>query len=301
MTEVKGLIDILGESMVLLDEPMKKHTSFRVGGNADIMIQPSTVEELKSAMKYIKENNIPYYVMGNGSNLIVGDKGFRGVIIKIFSRMCHVEVDGEFMDIKAGALMTVIAAKALENSLTGFEFASGIPGTFGGAVCMNAGAYGGEMKDILVSVNVLTKDGEVKTLSKDELELSYRHSIIPEKEYIVISGRIKLEKGVYDDIKEEMSSLSAKRREKQPLNYPSAGSTFKRPEGYFAGKLISDAGLKGYNCNGAEVSEKHGGFVINKGNATAKDIVEVIKHCQETVYKEFGVNLETEVKMIGEF
>lgn len=301
MTEVKGLIDILGENIVLLDEPMKNHTSFRVGGNADAMIQPSTIEELKKAMEYIKEHNIPYYVMGNGSNIIVGDKGFRGTIIKIFSRMCHVEVQGEFMDIKAGALMTVIASKALENSLTGFEFASGIPGTFGGAVCMNAGAYGGEIKDILVSVNVLTKDGEVKTLNADELELSYRHSIIPKEEYIVLSGRIKLKKGVYDNIKEEMSRLSAQRREKQPLSYPSAGSTFKRPEGYFAGKLISDAGLKGYNINGAEVSEKHAGFVINKGNATASDIVEVIKHCQETVYKKFGVKLETEVKMIGEF
>lgn len=301
MTEAKGLIDILGEDKVLIDEPMKNHTSFRVGGNADIMIQPSTVEELKEALSYIVKNNIPYYIMGNGSNLIVGDKGFRGVIIKLFSRMCHIEVSGEFMDIKAGALMTVIATKALENSLQGFEFASGIPGTFGGAVCMNAGAYGGEIKDILVSVNVLTKEGEIKTIDVKDLDLSYRHSIIPENDYIVLSGRIKLKKGDYDSIKNEMSRLSAQRREKQPLNYPSAGSTFKRPEGYFAGKLITDAGLKGYNCNGAEVSEKHAGFVINKGDATAKDILNVIKHCQDTVYEKFGVRLETEVKMIGEF
>ncbi|MBO8434087.1 MAG: UDP-N-acetylmuramate dehydrogenase [Tyzzerella sp.] len=301
MTKVKGLIDVIGEDKVLFDEPMKNHISFKVGGNADAVVQPSNEEELSKVLKYVKENDIPYYIMGNGSNIIVGDKGFRGVIIKIFSRMCHIEVIGDTMDIKAGALMGVIGQKALENSLTGFEFGAGIPGTFGGAVCMNAGAYDGEMKDILLSVRVMTSDGEIKELDAKDLDLSYRHSIIQDTDYIVLSGKIKLKKGNYDDIKAKMSEFSASRREKQPLNYPSAGSTFKRPEGNFAGKLISDAGLKGYSVNGAEVSEKHAGFVINKDNAKAEDVLEVIKHCQKEVYEKFGVKLETEVKIIGEF
>ena len=297
----KALCEISGEGNVLKDEPMKMHTTFRIGGPADYFIQPSKIEEIRRIVAVCRECSTPYYIMGNGSNLLVGDKGFRGVIVQVFKQMSDVYADGERVYAQAGALLSKTAAVACEASLTGMEFASGIPGTLGGALRMNAGAYGGEIKDVLIDATVLTAEGELKTVTRDELDLSYRHSIVPEKGYIVLSARFRLTPKPKDEIKSYMAELRAKRVEKQPLEYPSAGSTFKRPEGYFAGKLIMDAGLRGYSVGDAQVSQKHCGFVVNKGEATAADVLTLIKDVQETVLKQFGVKLEPEVKMIGEF
>ncbi len=296
---IEELKKFLGER-VLQQESMVKHTSFRIGGNADIYISPHHSEEIKNIISIAKKYDMPITVIGNGSNLLVSDKGIRGIVIQIGKDMNEIIVKEQTIKAEAGALLSAIGAEALKYCLKGFEFASGIPGSLGGAVCMNAGAYGGEIKDILLEVEVLTKELEIRTLSVEELDLSYRHSIIPEKEYIVLNATIQLEKGEYDIIQKEMTKLAEQRREKQPLNFASAGSTFKRPQGYFAGKLISDAGLKGYQIGDAQVSEKHGGFVINRGNATCAEVLALIEHCQKTVLEKFGVFLETEVKMIGE-
>lgn len=299
-TIAECLKEILGEDGLLQREPMSQHTTFKTGGPADLFLMPKDPIQLKKAIAVLRHAEIPYYILGNGSNLLVGDAGFRGAIIQLYSRMQNIEVCGEEIRVECGALLSSVASEAAEASLEGFAFASGIPGTFGGAVVMNAGAYGGEMKDVLVSVDVLTKESEILTLSAEELELSYRHSIVQEKEYIVLGGVLRLKKGNKEKIKEEMAELARQRREKQPLQYPSAGSTFKRPTGYFAGKLISDAGLKGRMVGGAQVSEKHAGFLINKGGATTQDILDLIQICQDTVWKQFGVKLETEVRFIGE-
>lgn len=296
----KRFKEILGEDGLLEQEPMAQHTTFKTGGPADWFLMPKSAEQLKEAIALLRQEKIPYYILGNGSNLLVGDKGYRGAVIQLYSRMQSVEVAGEEIRVQSGALLSAIAAEAAEASLEGFAFASGIPGTFGGAVVMNAGAYGGEMKDVLVSVDVLTKELEILTLPAEALELSYRHSIVPEEEYIVLGGVLRLKKGDKEKIKEEIAELAKQRREKQPLQYPSAGSTFKRPEGYFAGKLISDAGLKGRTVGGAQVSEKHAGFLVNIGGATTQDILDLIRICQDTVWERFGVKLETEVKFIGE-
>ena len=297
----KALCEISGEGNVLKDEPMKMHTTFRIGGPADYFIQPSKIEEIRRIVAVCRECSTPYYIMGNGSNLLVGDKGFRGVIVQVFKQMSDVYADGERVYAQAGALLSKTAAVACEASLTGMEFASGIPGTLGGACVMNAGAYGGEMKDVLKEVTVLTDEGEFLTIPKEELELGYRTSVIAKKGYIVIEAVLELKSGNADEIRAYMDELKEKRITKQPLEYPSAGSTFKRPEGYFAGKLIQDAGLRGYQVGGAQVSEKHCGFVINKENATAKDVVDLIHDVQRIVYEKFQVQLETEVKFLGEF
>ncbi len=296
----KRFKEILGEDGLLEQEPMAQHTTFKTGGPADWFLMPKSAEQLKEAIALLRQEKIPYYILGNGSNLLVGDKGYRGAVIQLYSRMQSIEVAEEEIRVQCGALLSAIAAEAAEASLEGFAFASGIPGTFGGAVVMNAGAYGGEMKDVLVSVDVLTKELEIMMLPAEALELSYRHSIVPEEEYIVLGGVLRLKKGDKEKIKEEMAELAKQRREKQPLQYPSAGSTFKRPEGYFAGKLISDAGLKGRTVGGAQVSEKHAGFLVNIGGATTQDILDLIRICQDTVWERFGVKLETEVKFIGE-
>lgn len=292
---------ILSENCIYRDEPMKKHTTFRVGGNADLFVTPKTKEEVKSVVALCKQEGVPYYILGNGSNLLVGDKGYRGVIIQIYKEMNKIEVDDNTIRVQAGALLSKIGAAALEAELTGFEFASGIPGTMGGAVVMNAGAYGGEMKDILKTVTVLTPEGEILHLKNEELELGYRTSIIAKKGYIVLEAEIALEKGSKEAIKARMDELKVQRTTKQPLEYPSAGSTFKRPEGYFAGKLIQDAGLRGFQVGGAQVSEKHCGFVINKDNATAADVLELMNQVSAIVKEKFGVELEPEVKRLGEF
>ena len=292
---------MIEESRVYVDEPMKKHTTFRVGGPADYFVVPKTKEEVKNIVALCREFDMPYYVLGNGSNLLVGDKGYRGVIIQIYKEMNHIQVEGDRMKVQAGALLSKIGSAAFEAGLTGFEFAAGIPGTMGGAVVMNAGAYGGEMKDVLFSVTVLTPEGEVLTLSNKELEVGYRTSIVAKKNYIVLEVTLALQKGEKDAIKARMDELRIQRTTKQPLEYPSAGSPFKRPEGYFAGKLIQDAGLRGFQVGGAQVSEKHCGFVINKENATAADVLELMRQVSAIVKEKFGVELEPEVKRLGEF
>jgi UDP-N-acetylmuramate dehydrogenase len=286
---------------VLLDEPMKLHTTFRVGGNADYFVMPQSAEEVENIVALCKKVDKPYYILGNGSNLLVGDKGYRGVIIQIYKEMNHIQIVGNKVVAQAGALLSRVGTATLEAELTGFEFAAGIPGTIGGAVVMNAGAYGGEMKDIIASATVLTQDGDIITINKEELELGYRTSIIAKKGYIVLEAEYQLEKGERKLIREKMDDLKTQRVTKQPLEYPSAGSTFKRPEGYFAGKLIQDAGLRGFQVGGAQVSEKHCGFVINKDQATAADIKELMRQVSDKVMQEFGVKLEAEVKTLGEF
>lgn len=300
-TVVEALRLKLGEDAVALAEPMSGHTTFRTGGPADIFIMPKSLEEVKASIEILQKHHIPILVIGNGSNLLVSDKGIRGAVLHIGGRMSEISVDGETIYAQGGVLLSTLSAKAAENSLTGLEFASGIPGSLGGAVTMNAGAYGGEIKDVLVSADVLTKELEVKTILAEDLHLSYRHSVLPEKEYILLNATLRLKKGNLDEIRNKMKELGEQRREKQPLQFPSAGSTFKRPEGYFAGKLIQDADLKGKSIGGAQVSEKHAGFVINKGNATTQDILDLISFCQQTVFDKFGVSLETEVKIVGEF
>lgn len=295
------LFTIIDKKKILRDEPMKSHTTFRVGGPADYFVIPEGETQLRDIVLLCRKERMPYYVLGNGSNLLVGDKGFRGVVIQIFKDMNQIMVEGDVLTAQAGASLAMVANAALEHGLTGFEFAAGIPGTLGGASVMNAGAYGGELKDVLVSAKVLTNEGEIRTLSNEELELGYRRSIIPEKGYIVLEASIRLSPGDKGEIKARMDELRDRRISKQPLEYPSAGSTFKRPEGYFAGKLIQDAGLKGFTVGGAQISDKHSGFVINKGDATAADIRELICQVSRKVKEVCGVELEPEVKQIGEF
>lgn len=293
--------NLLGEEKVRINEPMNRHTTFRIGGPADYFLLPSTAEEVKGILEICKEKELPYFILGNGSNLLVSDAGYRGVIIQLYRNYGGVTVEGMNIRAGAGALLSQIASTAKNASLTGFEFAGGIPGTLGGAVVMNAGAYGGEMKDVLKEVTVMTKSGEIVTIPARELEMGYRTSLIKKAGYLVLEAVISLDKGDIEEIKDTMKDLTEKRVSKQPLEYPSAGSTFKRPIGYFAGKLIMDAGLRGYQVGGAQVSEKHCGFVINKGNATAADVCRLMKDVQEKVQKEFGVTLEAEVKFLGDF
>ncbi len=298
--DLKNLFsNIYSKDEVKINALMKEHINFEVGGPADILLIPSKVEQIIESIKICKENNIPYFVMGNGSNLLVKDGGIRGVVIKL-TGLTNLEVNKEEIKADCGVMLKELSDKALENSLTGLEFACGIPGSVGGAVFMNAGAYNGEIKNVIKEAEVITSSGEIVTLSKDELELGYRTSKVMKDNSIVINATFKLEKGNKEEIKETIDDLTQKREEKQPLEYPSAGSTFKRPEGYFAGKLIQDSGLKGYSIGGAAVSSKHSGFVINKGNATAKDILDLIAYIQEEVKKQFGVELHTEVRIIGE-
>ena len=259
------------------------------------------VSQVADIMALAKEYDIPVTVIGNGSNLLVGDKGIRGLVLSFGKEAEDIQLDGTRMTVAAGTILAKAAAEAAKNSLTGLEFAAGIPGSLGGAIVMNAGAYGGEMKDVLVSAKVLTPEGEVVELSKEELDLSYRHSCIPEKNYIVLEATMELTPGDENSIREIMADFKNRRVDKQPLEYPSAGSTFKRPEGYFAGKLIQDADLRGYTVGGAQVSEKHCGFVINKGDATAQDVLQLIEDVKKIVYDKFQVEMEPEVKMIGEF
>ena len=298
---IKRLEQTVESDRFLREEPMKKHITFRVGGPAACFLTPSTKEQIREILHICQEEKTPYFILGNGSNLLVSDQGFDGVVLQVYKNMNQVTVEGAHLRVQAGALLSATARKALEAGLTGMEFAAGIPGTMGGAAVMNAGAYGGEMKDILESVTVLTPEGEQKELNNEELQLGYRTSVVKEKGYIVLEAVLSLKKGDPEAIKSRMDELKEQRVTKQPLEYPSAGSTFKRPEGYFAGKLIQDAGLRGYQVGGAQVSEKHCGFVINKENATAKDVVDLIHDVQRIVYEKFQVQLETEVKFLGEF
>lgn len=279
---------------------MSKHTTFRIGGKADLFVSADE-KSLPQLLKEAADEKIPVTIIGNGSNLLVGDGGIRGLVIEIGKGMDKIEISDNIMTVGAGTLLSKAANTAAEHGLSGMEFAAGIPGSVGGAVVMNAGAYGGEMKDIIMDVDVITREGEYRRLTLEELELSYRHSCIIENEYIVVRARLMLQEKDEAQIRLVMEELKNRRIEKQPLNFPSAGSTFKRPEGYFAGKLIMDAGLRGYSVGGAQVSEKHCGFVVNKGGATASDVVKLMNDVRDKVMEEFGVELEPEVKMIGEF
>lgn len=295
------LTSVIGKDRVLLSEPMKKHTTFRIGGPSDYFVMPQSEKEVAEAVAVCREEQVPYSIVGNGSNLLVSDSGYRGVVIQIFKEMSGVWTEGTCIKAQAGASLAKIAAAALEAGLTGFEFAAGIPGTLGGACVMNAGAYGGEMKDVLNNVTVLNESGELRKIEKADLELGYRTSIIAKKGYIVLGAELGLKSGNPDEIRGLMSELREKRVSKQPLEYPSAGSTFKRPEGYFAGKLIQDAGLRGFRVGDAMVSEKHCGFVINAGEASAAEVDRLMKQVSERVQAQFGVVLEPEVKRLGEF
>ena len=295
------VVDIVGEENEHTDEPMSRHTTFRIGGNADYFVKPGNADEVAAVIVVCREYNIPYFILGNGSNLLVSDDGYRGMIINIMDNMDSVTVDGRIITAQAGAMLVRVSVMARDNALTGLEFASGIPGTIGGAVYMNAGAYGGEMKNVVKTVRAIDEYGRIYELDSEKMDFSYRHSIVEERKLIVLEVTLELEHGSREAIDDRMKELAEARRSKQPLEYPSAGSTFKRPEGYFAGKLIMDAGLRGYSVGGAQVAEKHCGFVINKGGATASDVVELIRDVQHDVDDKFGVTLEPEVKMLGEF
>ena len=291
------MIDIFEAVNYKSDEPLKKHTTMRVGGNAKYVFCPKDVHELKAVIDYCKSNNERYIVIGNGSNIIFMDDGFDGIVIKIFNLMSGSSIEGDLIKADAGCIRSKLANLAKDNSLKGMEFASGIPGTLGGAIVMNAGAYGGEMKDIIEYVDILLDDGNVKRYSNEEMNFGYRKSIVDEGK-IVLSAGLRLSKGDKSEIEAKMLELKEKRTSKQPLEYPSSGSTFKRPEGYFAAKLIEDAGLKGYKVGGAMVSPKHSGVVINYDNATAEDVLKLIEDVRNIVNDKFVVLLEPEVKII---
>lgn len=296
---VEALQKFVPGENICLQEPMAGHTTFRIGGPADCFLQIENEEQLKNVQRYLNLVGVPCFVLGNGSNLLVNDSGFRGIILQIGPKMNGIIVEGERVIAKAGALLSQVARVAMEHSLTGLEFASGIPGTVGGGVMMNAGAYDGEMSQVVTQVRVISKDGETLELDRETMEFGYRTSTIRNNSFIVTEVTFELQRGDRNVIKEKMEELIARRREKQPLEYPSAGSTFKRPEGYFAGKLITDAGMRGFQIGGARVSDKHCGFVINTGNATAQDVRSVISEIQERVKDMFRVDLETEVVFLG--
>ncbi len=293
----------LGEQVeILVAEPMKNHTTFRIGGPADALALPKTPEEVAEVVRFCHEHAQPYYVLGNGSNLLVSDEGYRGLVLQLYRNFNDIQVNGETITVQSGAMLAAVARTAYQTGLTGLEFASGIPGTIGGAVVMNAGAYGGEMKNVLKEVTVLTKEGEVLVIPAKALELGYRTSVIPKNGWIVLGAVLQLKKGDQEQILARMEELKEQRITKQPLDLPSAGSTFKRPEGYFAGKLIMDAGLRGFTVGGAQVSEKHCGFVVNRGNATAADVWELICEVKRRVKEMTGVEPpEPEVKLLGDF
>lgn len=300
MTDTRLFENIIPHERIRLNEPMSAHTTFKTGGFADVMLLPSSAREIKDAIAVCTENDIPYFVVGNGSNLLVGDKGIRGVVIKIGRDFSSVSIDGCVITAQAGALLSAVSNAALKEGLTGMEFAAGIPGTTGGGVCMNAGAYGGELKDIIGSVTVI-KDGEILSLTNEQAGFEYRSSRIMREKMLVLEAVFELKKGNVGEIKAAMDDFAQRRRSKQPLDKPSAGSTFKRPEGHFAGRLIENSGLCGFAIGGAQVSEKHCGFVINRGGATSNDILSLIKAVQDKVYADSGIMLEPEVRMIGEF
>ncbi|WP_026662177.1 UDP-N-acetylmuramate dehydrogenase [Butyrivibrio proteoclasticus] len=298
---IEALRQIDSDLEMNINEKMSRHTTFKTGGPASLFIRPDSLEQLKKVVALLKRAEVPYFILGNGSNLLVSDKGYDGAIIST-DKFTDIRLEDEkTIYAEAGVKNSAIAAFARDNSLTGFEFAAGIPGSLGGAVIMNAGAYGGEMKLIVKEVRALSPQGEIIRLDNEALRFDYRTSALKGKDFIVISALLELEKGDKDEISAQMNELALKRKEKQPLEYPSAGSTFKRPEGYFAGKLIEDSGLRGYTVGGAMVSDKHCGFVINKSEATSKDIYTLILNVQNTVYEKFGVRLEPEVILLGKF
>ena len=289
---------IIPEARIKADEPMKAHTTFRIGGPAKYFVIPETKEEIKAIIECCKAENVPYYILGNGSNLLVGDQGFRGVVIQLYKNFDGIKIEGTKVTARAGAMLVRVAKEAGKAGLTGLEFASGIPGTIGGAMVMNAGAYGGEISQVIKSATVMDKNGNIREVKAADMALGYRTSVFKESEDIILSVQLKLVPDDKDLIRERMEDYFSRRREKQPLEFPSAGSTFKRPDGYFAAALIEECGLKGVSVGGAQVSEKHSGFVINTGNATASDVLELIEHIKQTVFMQKGVTLECEIKVI---
>ena len=296
---VTRLINITGKDNVRINEPMKNHTTFKIGGPAQYYVTPESVTQIQEVVSLCKDKNISLHVIGNGSNILVGDDGVDGVVLALFNTFSDYEIKDNVITAQAGMSLIKLAVIALREGLTGLEFASGIPGSVGGAVYMNAGAYDGQMKDVVTSVTVLDEAGNIRILGRDELDMGYRTSAVAKHNMIVLQVIIELKAGDKEQIKDRMNQLSELRKQKQPLEYPSAGSTFKRPEGYFAGKLIADAGLKGYSIGGAAVSEKHAGFVVNMGGATAKDVVELTDYIKKRIIEQFGVTLELEIKKIG--
>lgn len=298
--QYEGLSHILKEKNIKYDESMKKHTTMQVGGTCDCLVLPESIEEIQKVVAYAKENHIPYYVIGNGSNLLVKDEGIRGLVIKIGPKFSNVVVEGEKIIASSGVGTPRVAQVAKKHALTGLEFACGIPGTVGGCVRMNAGAYGGEMKDVVESVTYLDSDGNIQKILNKDMEFDYRHSVFGNhKDWIILSVTFALKKGDVEEISKLMESNALARRTKQPLEYPNFGSVFKRPTGYFVGKLVQDSGLRGYQIGGAQVSQKHTGFIINTGNATCQDVLDLIRYVQDTVYEKFNVKLQTEVEIIG--
>jgi len=299
---IKKISEMLGSEKILIDEPMSRHTSFKVGGLADVVVLPSSAEEILQTVNLCKKESVPFTVIGNGSNILVSDKGIRGVVIKIGKNFSKISIcEDNILYAQSGASLAMVASVALNNNLAGFEFASGIPGTVGGAMLMNAGAYGGEFKNVAVAGEFLKYNGEIVKIEGDDQGFGYRTSAYQSMDGIVIGAWFKLNKvSSPDGIKSLMAELNKRRKDKQPLEYGSAGSTFKRPEGMFAGKLIEDCGLKGYTVGKAAVSEKHAGFVINYGGASCEDVLSVMRHVRKTVFDRFGVMLEPEVKLVGE-
>lgn len=295
------LIKIAGEDQVKLQEPMKLHTTFRIGGNARYFVTPDSISMLQKLIRFCQENQVPYCIIGNGSNLLVSDRGYDGVVIQLLKNFNGIEVSGNSVHVQAGALLSRTAAAALEEGLAGFEFAAGIPGTIGGAVVMNAGAYGGEMKQVVRQVTALNQQGQIIILKKDELEFGYRTSVLQKENAIVLEVELMLHPGRKEEIRARMEQLKKQRITKQPLEFPSAGSTFKRPEGNYAGQLIMEAGFRGYQVGGARVSDKHCGFVINAGEASAADVIELTEQIQKKVLADTGILLELEVKKLGDF
>jgi len=300
---LSDLVNIVGDENVVENEPMSKHTSFKIGGNADFFMTPRTVEQIKAIITYCVQNTIAYFVIGNGSNLLVSDDGYRGVIIQLYDKFNEIKYanNGQKVIVKAqaGVMLGRLGNELMKKSITGFEFATGIPGTIGGAVMMNAGAYDGEIKNVIINACLMDACGNIVKLNNSQLELGYRTSIIAKEKYIVLEAEFELEKGNQEEIKNKLNDFTVRRKEKQPLEMPSAGSIFKRPQGYYAGKLISDANLVGYTVGGAQVSKKHAGFVVNIGNATAKDIINLTDDVKNKVKEQFGVELELEVKKLG--
>lgn len=297
ITEIQNLIP---KENIYVNEPMRKHTSFKIGGPAECFIKIKTIEQLKDILKYVKKENIPLTIIGNGSNLLVSDAGIKGIVLKIeIEKLCQdIENGIVLLKVGSGIKLGALAQKCLKEEIAGFEFASGIPGTIGGAIRMNAGAHGSEMKDIVKTVTYMTRDGEIHTIKNEQAKFEYRKSLFTEKNYIILETEMQLKKGDMEEIKEKMTEYATYRKEKQPIEYPSAGSTFKRGTDFITAKLIDECGLKGYQIGGAQISEKHAGFIINKGNATAKDVINLMEYTKEQVYKKFGKKIEQEIEII---
>ncbi len=298
---VKRLTSLLGEERVLINEPMSRHTSFKIGGPVDILVLPDKIQQLEEIVKYFYSTGTPYMIMGNGTNLLVSDKGIRGVVVKLYDNLENYSVQEEVLEFEAGVLVSKAAKIALANSLSGLEFAEGIPGTIGGAVAMNAGAYIGDMSMVVIETDYLNTQGEIIKVAGEEHCFSYRSSIIQKSKGVVLKTKLRLKKEDPAKIKCLMDDFNFKRRDKQPLEWPSAGSVFKRPQGHFVGKLIDDCGLRGYSIGDAQISDKHSGFIINKGKATCEEVLSLIKYIQITVENRFNVQLETEIRIVGDF